>query len=378
MIPRPRRIWIGLFVTLTAVSLSAQPSTRRATSIATLLGHAAFYHQRPVFIVGDLKLLDTGELRATTDNLSISVVYKGTAPDGPSEIRGEFWDVGRMSADDPRLTGYDLRRTFKIDPDGAWPRPGAVLALVASAIAPATPPAAPSIRNVVLYPSRYLDQRITLVGQFGGRNLLGDLADAPAQSRYDFVLRSADAALWVTNIRPRGKDFDLSLDARIDTGRWLEVSGTLQQGRGLQWLNAEGGSLKLAQPPQLNVPEETQIRVPSAPPPEVVFSLPTSDETDVALSTPVRIQFSRDLDASTIRGKVRLTYARRDNPAESDPEAPPITATPTYLPGTRVLELRMSQPLQPFRTIIVELGDGILGSDKQALVPWTLRFTTGS
>jgi len=42
----------------------------------------------------------------------------------------------------------------------------------------------------------------------------------------------------VTNLRPRGKDFELALDARIDTGRWLEVQGTLQQGRGLQWLNA--------------------------------------------------------------------------------------------------------------------------------------------
>jgi hypothetical protein len=369
--------WVGLFVLLTATSLPAQSSARRATNIGALLTHSAFYHQRPVIIVGELTLLDTGELRATTDGLSLSVLYKGPTPNGAAEIRGEFWDLGRMNSDDPRLTGYDLRQTFKIDPEASWPRAGAVLVLVASAVAPATAPAAPSIRNAVLYPSRYSDQRITLVGQFSGRNLLGDLADAPAQSRYDFVLRSADAALWVTNIRPRGRDFELSLDARIDTGKWIEVSGTLQQGRGLQWLNAEGGSLRLAQAPQ-ETPEDTQIRVPAAPPPEVVFSTPTTDETDVSTSTSVRIQFSRDLDPSTFRGRVKLSYALQGSPDQADPAAPAITATPSYLPGTRVMELRLAQPLERLRTVIVELGEGILGSDKQPLAPWTLRFSTGA
>ena len=37
------------------------------------------------------------------------VLFKGSAPDGLSEVRGEFWDLGRMNADDPRLAGYDLR-----------------------------------------------------------------------------------------------------------------------------------------------------------------------------------------------------------------------------------------------------------------------------
>ena len=27
-------------------------------------------------------------------------------------MRGEFWDLGRMNADDPRLAAYDLRKTF--------------------------------------------------------------------------------------------------------------------------------------------------------------------------------------------------------------------------------------------------------------------------
>ena len=53
------------------------------------------------------------------DSGSIRLVFKGNAPDGLDEIRGEFWDIGRMKPDDPRLSGYDLRATFNIDPDGA-------------------------------------------------------------------------------------------------------------------------------------------------------------------------------------------------------------------------------------------------------------------
>ena len=30
----------------------------------------------------------------------------------------------------------------------------------------------------------------------------------------------------------KGRNFELGLDARIDTGKWLQISGTVQQGRG--------------------------------------------------------------------------------------------------------------------------------------------------
>ena len=111
-----------------------------------------------------------------------------------------------MKPDDPRLGGYDLRATFNIDPDAPWPRPGEVTAIIATAVAPASPPQRRRSARIVLNPSRYLDQKVTITGQFSGRNLLGDLPDAPAKSRYDFVLRSADAAIWVINMRPKCKD----------------------------------------------------------------------------------------------------------------------------------------------------------------------------
>jgi len=369
-----RRIFV--LAVVFAASLSAQPAVRRTTNLAALTAHPAFYHARPIVVVGAVKLEDNGELRVTTDGASMRVVFKGSAPDGVDEVRGEFWDVGRMGADNPRLAGYDLKATFKFDPEGPWPRPGQVLAIIASAITAAEPVAAPSIRNIVLYPSRYLDQRVTVTGQFGGRNLLGDLPDAPGLSRYDFVLRSADAAIWVSNLRPRGKDFELALDARIDTGRWLEISGTLQQGRGLQWLDGTNGTIKITQAPK-ETTEDAPIRIPMGPPPEVVFSAPTGDETDVQLSTNVRIQFSRDINPSTFKGHVAVKYSEAETRERGEPDTPKVEFTTQYLPGTRVLELKFANPLERFRTVNVELQDGILGTDKQPLQPWTLNFQTG-
>jgi hypothetical protein len=367
---------VSLLVLLLAASVSAQPPVRRATNLAALIGHPAFYHLRPIVVAGNIKLQDDGELRMTTDGASMHVLFKGPAPEGIDEVRGEFWDLGRLGADNPKLAGYDLKKTFKIDPEAAWPRPGALTAILATAITAAEVPSAPSVRNIVLHPSRYLDQRVTVTGQFGGRNLLGDLSESPAQSRYDFVLRSADAAIWVTNLRPRGKDFELALDARIDTGRWLEVSGTVQQARGLQWLDGAMGTIKVTQAPK-ETTEDAPIRVPAGPPPEVVFSAPTGDETDVQVSTTVRIQFSRDINASTLKGHIAAKYSQPQTRERGEVDTPKIEFTTQYFPGTRVLELKFANSLEHFRTIAVELQDGILGSDKQALQPWTLTFQTG-
>ncbi len=364
------------------VALVAQPATRRATNLAAVLAYPAFYHGRSIVIVCKVALEQNGRLTVSDDVGSVNLVFKGNAPDGLDEIRGEFWDVGRFKLDDPRLSAYDLRATFHFDPEGPWPRPGEVLAIIATAVAPAPPPMAPSIRAIVLNSSRYVDQKVSITGQYSGRNLLGDLPDAPARSRYDFVLRSADAAIWVANMRPRlkdanGRELDLALDARIDTGRWLTVRGTVQHGRGLQWLEAEAGSLSLAKPPTETTTEEEQVRVPAGPPPEVIFSAPTEDETDVSQSATVRIQFSRDLDPTTLKGRIRARYLDSQTIERGEPTTPTADFTFQYIPASRVLELRFTKPLERFRTMKVDLLEGIVGTDAQPLKPWSLAFATG-
>lgn len=370
-----------LVLLASAATLCAQPAVRHATNIAALLAYPGFYHARPVLIVGTVALKDNNQLRVSDEGGSIRVIFKGTAPDGVDEVRGEFWDLGRMKADEARLQTYDLRATFGVDPEGPWPRAGEVTAIIATAIAPAAPPV-PTIRGMVLNPARYLDQKVTVTGQFSGRNLLGDVPDAPGKSRYDFVLRSADAAIWVINMRPKGKDqgkdFELGLDARIDTARWLEVSGRLQQARGLLWIDAEAGSLTAVKPPaETSVADEPAIRVPAGPPPEVMFSAPTQDETDVSMGSTVRIQFSRDIDQATLKNQIRVSYLTAQSVERGEPTTPIAEFTTEYAPANRVLELKFAKPLERFRTVKVELLEGILGTDKQPLKPWALTFEVG-
>src|SRR5581483_11371533 len=189
--------------------------------------------------------------------------------------------------------------------------------------------------------------------------------------------------IWVANMRPRireanGKETELGLDARIDTSRWLEVSGTVQHGRGLLWIDAEAGSLKFAKPPsETPTPTEDQVRVPMFPPPEAIFSAPTEGETDVPVTTTVRIQFSRDLDPATIRAHVHASYAAPESAQRGEPDTPPINLTATYNAANRVVEIKFAQPLERFRTVKVTMGEDILGTDKQPMKPFTLTFMTG-
>ena len=371
----------ALVVAFTTI-LAAQPAGgRRATNIAALLGFPGFYHGRSIVLIAKVGVEDN-EVRASDESGAIRLVFKGNAPDGLDEIRGEFWDLGRMKPDDVRLSTYDLRATFKIDPDAPWPRAGDVKAIVAIAVSPATPPPSPSIRSIVLNPTRYLDQKVTVTGQFSGRNLLGELPEAPGKSRYDFVLRSTDAAIWITNMRPKvrdasNKEIELALDSRIDSSRWLEVRGLVQQSRGLMWLDAEAGSLKLAKPPQETTTTDEPIRVAAGPPPEVIFSAPTEDETDVMQNSSVRIQFSRDIDPSTIKGHVRVRYVEAQSVERGEPTTPAAEFTTQYNGANRVLEIKFAKPLERFRTVRVDLLNGILGTDAQTLKPWTLTFAVG-
>ena len=367
----------SLLLLLAVGTVSAQPAARRATNLSALVAFPGFYHMRSIAVVGQLKLSDDGQLRIADEAGSMRVVYKGSFPDGLSEVRGEFWDIGRLNSDDPRLASFDLKSVFQFDPEGAWPRPGQATGIVASTITPATLPLTPSVRAIVLHPARYVDQQVTVRGQFSGRNLLGEIPDAPANSAYDFVVRSADAAIWVSNIRPRGRDFNLTLDARTDTNRWIEVTGILRQRRGLQWLDAASGSIALTKPLAELTAVAEPILVPAAPPPEVMFSLPIQDEMDVSTSTRIRIQFSRDIAAATLKDRVRVTYSQPKAADLGGPETLITTLTTDYQPVNRVLEIRFPARLERFRTVQVELLDGIRGTDEQPLKPWRLTFVTG-
>lgn len=365
-------------ILLLAVALVAQPQTRVATTVEALTTYPVFFHSRQVVARGTLAQRDGLWSLASPDGARrVHILARNAQPqEGPAEVRGEFWDLGRLQQEDPRLSGYDIDRLLERVSQGRWPAQGQVFVL---AMELAGPPAAPpstqstTIRAIALDPEKYDGQKVTVTGRFRGVNLYGDLPQSPSRSRYDFVLQSADGALWVTGLQPKGKNFSLDRNARVDTGRWLEVTGTIGRGAGLVWIDAEKIALGTAPEPAAVV----EVAVPKVgPSPEVSFSLPTPDDTDVETTIVVRIQFSRDMDGSTLKDRVRVRYSTP--PTEGGPAEPPPFGV-AYRDGNRVLEIKFKQKLDRFRGVEVELLDGIAAFDGARLAtPWKLAFTTGA
>ena len=60
---------------------------------------------RPILLVGTVAQQPNGEFRVSDGSGSLRVIPEDSAPDGINEVRGLFWDIGRLKADDPRLAG---------------------------------------------------------------------------------------------------------------------------------------------------------------------------------------------------------------------------------------------------------------------------------
>ena len=95
------------------------------------------------------------------------------------------------------------------------------------------------------------------------------------------------------------------------------------------------------------------------------------------MNTKVRVQFSRDIDANTLKGNVHVGYSAAQATERGEPQAPGLEATFNYNRGTRVLEITFAEPLERFRQIAVTFSDGVKGTDGTSLKPYTLRFTLG-
>jgi hypothetical protein len=363
-------------LTLTcSMPAASQPVTRRATDIASLVAYPGFYQGQPIVLQADL--IETGTtivLVQMDEPRALRITSSGPiAARGRVEARGVFWDVGRLKPDDARVFANNIQTVADPSAESEWPKPGDVFVLRVTDAFPTNSVSAPSLRDIVLDVGKYVDKQVTVTGQFRGRNLYGDLPQAPGLSRWDFVLKSADAALWVTGTQPRGKGFDLNVSARIDTGRWLEVSGVVKHGRGLIWL--ESVKIAAAQAPAA-VPVLETVQE-AGPPPVVVFSSPTEGETDVPLDTRVRMQFSRDMDPASFKDQIRVGYVASQALAPNEPAAPAHTFTTTYDAPTRALSIRFAEPLSRFRTIKIDLLGGIKATDGAAIAPWTLTFSGG-
>ena len=360
--------------------LSAQPAREIPTTLAAIDAYTTFFHRQPVVVraraEGDLL-----DVFVTDGEHRIRVLYVPPPVAGAGElleIHGTFWDVGRQRPDDTRLADHGLQRLSERLLNKPWPASGELRVLIANETRSADEPDDATIRTITIEPARYRDQTVTVTGRFRGRNLYGDLPEAPGTSRTDFVLRSADAAVWVVGKEPRGKGFDLDVMARVDTGRWLQVTGVVRGSDRLVEIEAE--KIEQVERPEQSAPTPTADVIEVGPAPEVIFSVPSQNDIGVATDALVIFQFSRDMDVDSFEGNVTVEYFGAAQTATDPADVADETGLEldvAYRLRNRAINVTFAEPLLPYSTLEVSLGDGILATDGATLAPFTLRFTTG-
>lgn len=360
---------LALLLLPIASDSAAQGTARRLATIDSLRQFPAYYHLQNVLLRGEFSERENRILfRADENEIRAILAENVTTTSGPVEVRAQMIDIGRLEASDPRASSFAEGRDTE-----RWPRPGEELFIRVTAVTTAAPATAESVRALALEPWKFEGQTITVSGNFRGRNLFGDLPDTPGKSRYDFVLRGAEGAIWVTGLRPRGRGFELDVDRRVDSDRWVQITGKLAHDRGLVRLEATQIALSKA-PAASEAAEEETAPAPPAQPAEVVFNSPSEGETDVTGNSPVRIQFSRGLNEASLAGRIRVTYLGSAAPSATDTG---LQFKTMFDAANRAIEIRFAQPLEPLRTVKLELLEGITTFDGAPVKPWTLTFSVG-
>lgn len=371
---------LGLVLGVVPAGAQIRPelsSARRATTLDALAAFPGFYHLQAVRVRARLVTDQVGTALLSGQTRVLTVGEAAVAQmEGDVEVTGTFIDIGRLTQDDQRVATYGLVALTQKVLQRDWPSQGELPILIVSEVNVAEPLTAPSVRALALDPARYDGQTVTVSGRFRGRNLFGDQPAAPARSKFDFVIQLADSSVWVVGRRPRGPNLDLNVEARVDTGRWLEVQGDVRTSKGLVWIEAT--AITATKPVTDTAPTETVTEaVAAAPPPQVIFSTPTAGEVDVAQDARIRLQFSRDMTAESFKGNVTVAYDAAEAAERGVPPVPTPPFVASYDQGRRTLELKFSGPFDRFRTVIIRLAPGITAFDAQPLVPFELRFTVG-
>ncbi len=362
---RSRRVWLASAVAAAVLPLSAQTLGRAAVTLDVLLKYAGFFHGRAIaLVVRPVETDGVWRVPVGPSKTFLIVPREGALPDRVTELRGTFVDVARLIQDRQLPMHPELSALVQPLTEPTAPARDTLFALLDATWTEPPHDPSPSLRQLVLAPSDFDERPVTVRGRFRAQNLFGDLPAWPRQSRWDFVLQTADASLWVTNLRPKGRGFDLDPTSRRSAGTWLEVSGTLHVDDGLPRLEARTIALSepvedLAAPPAAPAPPE--------PPPTVIFTAPADGEPNIPRSAKVQVQFSRDMAADSFAGHVQVAYR-----GEAGDAVPAFTAA--YLAENRGLEIRFAYPLATGASVTVSLTPGITASDGAPLSPTQFTF----
>lgn len=351
----------------------AQAPARHVTTAHALSAQSHFFHGSTVTFLGTV--VDTAGVSVVplSERQRAVTLWEGPRrPDGQAVLRGTFLDLGRLEPTDSRLAAVDTARILDALNEGRWPARDLLFVLAGARAETYDPPAQPGVRAIALDPARYAGRDVTVSGRFRGRNLFGEQPSSPGKSPHEYVLQVADASIWISGLRPRGRGFALDPDSRRDTREWVRVSGIVRHEPPLVWI--EGRQIDTTRPGDEQLDEPAPAALPPGPAPEIVFSAPLDGETDVATDIVLRVQFSRDIDPDSLKDQVAVAYGM--NADGTSPGRAPAAHT-VYRAANRSVEIRFAEPLAPYSTVIVAFGNAIRATDGVAMKPTRISFITG-
>lgn len=242
-----------------------------------------------------------------------------------------------------------------------------------------------ALEALVRDPGRQEGKTVSVVGKFRGRNLYGDLPLRSQRDSADWVIKDDLFAVWVSGRKPKGDGFELDAGLKRDTNKWLQVVGKVVTRGGVVYLQAMHVAITTEPRPAAEVkpppppPERPKV------PPIIVFALPLDGEVEVPRNSRFTVQFSKDMDETTFKGRVVLRYTGPIRPGDRVFDAVRLG----YDGGRRALLIDPGDNLLPGRVVELLLLPGIVDIDGLELAPRTgkekggealevLRYRVGS
>ena len=221
-----------------------------------------------------------------------------------------------------------------------------------------------TLEALVQHPGSHDGETVKVVGKFRGRNLYGDLPTKSERSGADWVIKDDLFAVWVTGKKPKGPGFDLDIGMKRDTGKWIEVVGRVGSRDGVTYIRAL--EVRLTQAPSATAEAKAPPPPPERPkvPPVVVFELPLDGDREVPADSRFTVQFSKDMDAATFKGRVVLRYEGPVLPGDRSFAGIKMS----YDEGKRALTVDPGDLLRPGRRVELLLLPGIADLDGMTLV----------
>lgn len=216
-----------------------------------------------------------------------------------------------------------------------------------------------TLEELVTRSGRWDGRVVRVVGKFRGKNLFGDLPAKSERNSGDWVIKDDLYAVWVTGRKPKGDGWELDASLKRDSGKWIEVVGRVETKGGVSYLRA----LELA---LVGPPRPAAVVQPPSPPPErpklppvIVFSLPLDGEADLPSNASFAVQFSKDMEEASFKGRVLLRYAGATRPGDRPFDGLSIS----YDGGRRTLLVDPRDRLRRGRALELVLLSGIVDLD---------------